>query len=446
MTVQQLSFIHGVYGAVPTFIKASRLRQVSLTGIVFALLLLWAGCEDIYRPIANPILAPGGNPQATHYAIVVNSNDGSLTPPPPPPGGSPLTVGPSVTQIDVSGDTNIGNHLAGLNPVHAALTSALNIVFVVNQGDSTLSSYAPGFGVGATVQTIPLLKNNTEPNAGANYVAVSNSFAFVTESALNRVVIVNTASLNVQDFVPVGVNPVTVTATQDGRKGYVVNQGSNSVSVVSTKDNTVTANIPVGSSPGPVTISADNNYVFVGNEGDGTVSVIDTNSDMVTNTLTVGTDPTQLVWDTSLNRLYVVNTGSASVTIVDGNSFPQKVLKTVSTSASPVAVAPLDNGTKFYVLFLGNPGHVEVYDAMGYFKRASITVDNNALPNGLPALNQVLLAAAPGSTKVYAVNYNGANSANPNITGSTSIIRTLDDAVVLNLPSPSPHPTFVTSQ
>ncbi len=357
-----------------------------------------------------------------------------------------MTVGPSVTQIDVSGDTNIGNHEAGLNPVHAALSSSLNIVYVVNQGDNTLSTYSPGFGVGATVATIPLLQNNSEPNAQASYVAVSSAYGFVVESALNRVVVVNSGALNVQAFVPVGVNPVSVTCTNDGRKAYVVNQGSNSVSVISTKDNTNTGNIAVGSSPGPVTISADNNYVFVGNEGDGTVSVIDTNSDAVTNTLTVGTDPTELVWDTGLNRLYVVNTGSSSVTIIDGNSFPQTVLKTVSTSANPVAVAALDNGTKFYVLFLGNPGHVEVYDALGYFKRSTVAVDNNALPGGLPTLNQVLLAAAPGSTKVFAVNYNGVNSANPNIAGSTSIIDTVTDAVTLNLPSPSPHPTFVTAK
>ena len=430
----------------PISLNVSRLRRLALAGVLFALILLWAGCQDTYRPIANPIPAPGGDPQTTHFAIVVNSNDGVLTPPPQPAGAPPLSVGPSVTQIDVSGDTNIGNHVAGLNPVHAALSSALNIVYIVNEGDSTVSTYAPGFGVGATVGTIPLLQNNNEPNAGASYVAVSSPYGFVVESALNRVVVINSGSLNVQAFVPVGVNPVSVTCTNDGRKAYVVNQGSNSVSVISTKDNTNTGNIAVGSSPGPVAISADNNYVFVANQGDGTVSVIDTNSDVVTNTLTVGTDPTELVWDTGLNRLYAVNTGSSSVTIIDGNSFPQKVLKTVSTSATPVAVAPLDNGTKFYVLFLGNPGHVEVYDAHGYYERGTVTVDNNALPTGLPALNQVLLVAAPGSTKVYAVNYNGVNSTNPNITGSTSIINTITDSVVLNLPSPSPHPTFVTAQ
>jgi YVTN family beta-propeller protein len=190
-------------------------------------------------------------------------------------------------------------------------------------------------------------------------------------------------------------------------------------------------------------ISTDNNYVFVANQGDGTVSVIDTNSDSVTNTLPVGTTPTQLAWDSGLKRLYAVNRGSASVTIIDASAFPQKVLKTVPTSATPVAVAPLDNGTKFYVLFQGTPGMVEVYDALGYFKRTTITVGNNTLPNGLPALNQVLLMAAPGSSKVYAVNYYGDSA---NTSGSTSIIRTLDDTVVTNMASAAPNPTFVTAQ
>jgi hypothetical protein len=70
-------------------------------------------------------------------------------------------------------------------------------------------------------------------------------------------------------------------------------------------------------------------------------------------------------------------------------------------------------------------------------------VGNNLLPNGLPALNQVLLSASPGSTKVYAVNYYGDST---NTSGSTSIIRTLDDTVIVNLGSAAPNPTFVTTQ
>ncbi len=412
--------------------------SVLASAVLFVLVLLWAGCGETYRPIANPIPAPGGDPEATHYALVLNTNGGQ-----PPTTNGPS---PSVTQIDVSGDTNMGNHTMGQNPVYAVMAPGLGTAYVVNQGDSTLSTFAPIAGISATVSTVPLIGDN-EPNAGASYVASSTSIAFVVETALNRVAIVDGSQLQVEAFVPVGVNPVAVVCTSDGRKAYVTNRGSNTVSVISTKDNTNQKNIPVGSSPGPIAISTDNNYVFVANQGDGTVSVIDTNSDTEVlpngSRLQVGTNPSELIWDSGLKRVYTVNTGSASVTVIDANSFPQNVLRTVSTSPSPVGVAALADGTKFYVLFQGTPGFVEVYDAQGYYKRSTVTVGNNILPNGLPDVNQVLLAASPGSTKVYAVNYNGT-TANPN--GSTSIIRTLDDKIILDMPSASPNPGFITVQ
>lgn len=415
-------------------------RRFSFTAFLFALLLLWAGCGETYRPVANPITKPGGDPQSTHYALVLNSDAGA----------APTTSGPnpSATQIDVSGDTNVGNHPVGQNPVHAVIGPAFGRVYIVNQGDNTLSTYSPLSGVGAVVTTIPLL-NPSDPqvNAVASYVASSTGLAFVVESALNRVLVVDGTQLQVRSYVPVGINPVSVACTIDGRKAYVVNQGSNSVSVISTKDDTNQKDIPVGSSPGPITISTDGNYVFVANQGDGTVSVIDTNTDseVLPNgaRLTVGTNPTQLVWDDTLKRVYALNQGSGSVSIIDAHVFPQAVLRTVTTSASPVAVAPLADSSKFYVLFLGNPGTIEVYDAQGFFKRTTLTVGNNSLPGGVPALNQVLLAASPDSTRVYAVNYNGDSV---NTTGSTSIISTLTDSVILNMASPVPNPTFVTSQ
>jgi YVTN family beta-propeller protein len=432
---------YGVYGAVPNSLNVSSRRCTTTvlgSTVLFTLILLWAGCGETYRPVANPIPKPGGDPEATHYALVLNTNGGQ-----PPTQNGPA---PSATQLDVSGDTNMGNHPSGLNPVHAVMSPAFGRAYVVNQGDSTLSTFSPLSGIGAIVSTIPLIGDN-EPNAGATYVASSTNQTFVVETALNRVAVIDAAQLQVAAFVPVGINPVAAVATTDGRKAYVTNQGSNTVSVISTKDNTNQKNIPVGSSPGPIAISSDNNYVFVANQGDGTVSVIDTNSDteVLPNgaRLQVGGSPSQLIWDDGLKRVYTVNTGSSSVSVIDANSFPQKVLRTVTTSANPVAIAALDNQTKFYVLFQGTPGFVEVYDAQGFYKRGTVTVGNNTLPNGLPEVNQVLLAAAPGSTKVYAVNYYGDAV---NTTGSTSIIRTLDDVVVVTLASASPNPVFVTAE
>jgi YVTN family beta-propeller protein len=412
---------------------------VAAVAIVWLLALSFSGCGETYRPVANPIPKPGGDPQSAHYALVLNSNNGQ------PP--NPSTTSPSVSQIDVSGDIALATHLVGRNPVFLSMSPSFGLVYIINKTDNTLNTYSPLAGAGATIATIPLIRPG-EPDADASYVATSSGLAFVAETALNRVAIVDGSQLQVRSFVPVGVSPVSITNTSDGRKVYVANQGDDTISVISTLDDSNQKTIPVGSSPGPITISSDNSVVFVANQGSGTVSEIDTTTDTVIATLTVGTNPTQVVWDNNLKRVYVVNTGSGSITIIDAHAVPATVLRTVTTSPSPVNVAPLANGTKFYVLILGSgsgptgtPGTVEVYDAVGFFKRITVTVGYNALPGGaLPALNQVLLSASPSSTKVYAVNYNG-DPTNP--TGSTSIIRTLDDTVVANVASPAPNPIFV---
>jgi YVTN family beta-propeller protein len=49
--------------------------------------------------------------------------------------------------------------------------------------------------------------------------------------------------------VNVGSIPFGISATPDGTKVYVINQGNNSVSVINTKPNTVTATMNVGLYP-----------------------------------------------------------------------------------------------------------------------------------------------------------------------------------------------------
>jgi YVTN family beta-propeller protein len=46
--------------------------------------------------------------------------------------------------------------------------------------------------------------------------------------------------------VPVGINPIGVAVTPDGKHAYVAIDSSNTVSVIRTATNTVVANIPCG--------------------------------------------------------------------------------------------------------------------------------------------------------------------------------------------------------
>src|SRR4029078_2313623 len=80
---------------------------------------------DYFRPVANPVSKPGGDPAIQRTAVVISSGSGG-------PGGS--------TDIDISGDTVMATHILGLNPVWATSFSGF-INFVANSGDDTISSY-----------------------------------------------------------------------------------------------------------------------------------------------------------------------------------------------------------------------------------------------------------------------------------------------------------------
>lgn len=64
------------------------------------------GCGDTYRPVANPIIAPGGQPQHAHFAYVLNYN----------PNGNGST-----TTLDVSGDSVSWVQPLGIGSIYEAL-------------------------------------------------------------------------------------------------------------------------------------------------------------------------------------------------------------------------------------------------------------------------------------------------------------------------------------
>ncbi|MGZ4833789.1 MAG: hypothetical protein ACXVZQ_12735, partial [Terriglobales bacterium] len=107
--------------ALPVQSSASfrKTRGSVLAGLAAALAwVILTGCGDVYRPVANPVLKPGGDPQALRAAVVLSKNNGS-------PGVA--------TAIDVSGDTNIGNFPVGRAPVHAAFLNGSTQLFVANK-------------------------------------------------------------------------------------------------------------------------------------------------------------------------------------------------------------------------------------------------------------------------------------------------------------------------
>lgn len=401
-----------------------RVSAVISTFVLVAVVVLLTSCGDTYRPIVTPITQPGGDPQATHYAIVVNANNGQPT-------DLNTGIGPSASQFDVSGDTNLGNRRTGLNPVQAVVTPSY-LAFVLNQGDSSVSVF------GLLLSNPTISTTFLEPNAGATYIDAVNSTAFVSETALNRVAVVDSNLPGAKSYLDVGPAPGVLAVTPDGSKVYVANTGDGTLSVISVKDNAVQGSpIALGGVPVSIAMQTSGTYVFVVNSSGGAFSVIDTSTDKEVQRFSGLSNPTKVVWDNALQRVYVVNSGSNTINIYNGAAPSLQLLRTVNLSGSPIGLAALDNGAKFYVLYGGNPGRVDVFNTQSFQRTSTITVQNNP----------VSMSAAPGSSKVYVVNQNGdSGAASPQFpNGSVSIIKTSDDTV-LNMGTASVQPVFVATR
>jgi len=74
--------------------------------------------------------------------------------------------------------------------------------------------------------------------------------------------------------IAVGINPIGVALTPDGRFVYVTNASSNTVSVIDHATNTVVGSpIPVGASPVGIAVTPDGGFAYVANVNSNTVSV-----------------------------------------------------------------------------------------------------------------------------------------------------------------------------
>jgi YVTN family beta-propeller protein len=404
------------------------LSSVLLAVISVALL---AGCNDTLRQFIVPIPKPGGDSQSPGNAVVLSTN--------PVGNGSTLN-------INVSGDSNVGELPMGTNPVF--LGKGANTVFVIN-GDGTVTTYPAIPPNPALVQTVtlpgpPLSNPAITPVAGGT--SSSGNFFVANRDSDNASVISGGVAVTNTVALPAGSHPVAVAGNATSSKIYVVNQGTNNVTVVSTTDNTVIKTIPVGIQPIWAVMSADGVDVFVVNQGAGTVSVIDTTVDVVFATIKVGStstpSPNFAFYDPNRQRLYVSNTGENTVSVIkaDGinlGSTPPilpALLKNIPVSGTPVSVAALNDGTKAYAA-LGNcpagTNHtnllanlancngnlVSVIDAVGLRESGTITVGSGA----------VSVDVAADASRAYAVAAHA---------GTVADIRAATNGVVVSFPAP----------
>ncbi len=400
--------------------------------LLLAALILLAelGCGDQYRPVANPIVGPGGQPQNLHFAYVMNYN----------PNGNGST-----TTIDVSGDSVSWLQPMGVGSIYEDLLS-LNGLFVANSGNDTVSAFA-AYSSGA-VTTVGLLPGShpiflTSTKNGAVYVLNSgfNSACPTTGSVSN----ISTVTGSVTNTACVGLDPINMVQAASGGQIFVLNQGDNmgqgSVTVLNagTLDLVKTLNPGDGLGLNPVyaTSSVDGSYIFVVTQGDGvnpgTLDILTPGpAPAVAASVPLGVRPTYSYLDPHLNRLYVTNAGDNTVSVFDASNVNVANMPPIPSLSPPVAVgtAPagivaLRDGTRFYVANSGS-NDVSVVSATSFAVLKTVAV----------GVGPSFVAADPGSTKVYVTNPGSF---------STSIIQTANDTVSATIAAPAQDPACTAS-
>jgi YVTN family beta-propeller protein len=223
-----------------------------------------------------------------------------------------------VAAIDIASNT-ISNRIdVGVNPVYGVMTADGRRVFVMNQGDGTVSvinAQTNDLDVPPTGSTNPIAVG-TQP-VWADFAPVRNelvvanagdgvnpgSVSIVNIPLCSAVTLPSNPGCDVNNpvdavgfgqvlaTVPVGVNSLMVAVLQDvtNTRAYVLNQHDSTVSVINLNTNTVTTTIPVPASLHPAFIAATSGTptgkVYVTSPETNTMTIIRTDTDTVDTTV-----------------------------------------------------------------------------------------------------------------------------------------------------------------
>jgi hypothetical protein len=389
--------------------------------LLFGMLQL-AGCGDTYRSILTPIPQQGGNPSTFDMVGVIQQS-------------GPATDG-VVTQINVSGDTNMGEQPIGAGAAMGLLqipNSLNSFAFTPNSVTANVTAVVGSRNtnpVSFTKNTISLPDNSVPEFIGGTkggVVYVANSAA-TTNCPSGSVGVINTASLvfTQEICIPAG-SPHFLVQTADTTKIFVLSPAAGKVTIIDSASAAVENTLSVGGQPTMALVSLDQQFVYV--MSDSTISLIRISDQTVMpTTLPVGPGANFMALDKKLNRLYVVDGAGNSIHAFDltNSSVPAAIggaITVAQGSANPVQLTALTDGSRVYVL--NSDATVTELLASNLSIIKTITVNNAAGAVGKS------ITSPRDASRVYV-----ASSDPTNTTNAVTILRTVDDSVATTIKSP----------
>ena len=214
--------------------------------------------------------------------------------------------------------------------------------------------------------------------------ALPNTNAYVVNSSVNTVTVVDTATATISGTINVGQAPSRVAVSSDGTRAYVTNTTSASISVVDAASLAVVNTILTGAAPTAVAVTPNGQRLYVMTAG-GVVQVINVATGALAASVTVGGNTAGDIAITPNGARAYVSSGTLSVIDTSTNTATATAI-----AANAIVISP--NGLRLYATTGGfdSAGVVQVVDTA-----------TNALVASIPAGNPTTLALTPEGSRLY---------------------------------------------
>ena len=182
-------------------------------------------------------------------------------------------------------------------------------------------------------------------------------YAYVTNGGSGTVTVLDVVNVRVDREIPVGQNPVAVTASPTRNEVYVVNAGpeggQGSLSVIDAEKNAVAATIPLNRKPVSIELDAEGALAYVANSGSNSISVIDLKARQEIAEIGAGDEPVAARIAPDGRTLVVANRRGNSVSILDAAARRLRAVFDGCPGADDVAILP-DSSKAFVACSTGH--------------------------------------------------------------------------------------------
>jgi YVTN family beta-propeller protein len=204
---------------------------------------------------------------------------------------------------------------------------------------------------------ILVLSPTTSPVANADGGAPNLAYVVSGGAGANELDVINVSQRQVAWRLALGGRPHSVLLSADGREAYVTETAANRLAIVDARGQQVSATVSVGPQPTALALDLSSNptVLYVTEQGGNAVAVVDPSARRVVATIPVGMHPSGVAIAGSSSgisnpddgEVYVANTDSDTVSVIATKE--RHVIATIPVAGGPLGVVVPATGGVAYV-------------------------------------------------------------------------------------------------